>query len=64
MGGNRGLYLEHLQGPGDRKAAANIPPPLEYGTALLVIQEISLQCFLSEVALECRHFSHYNDAAG
>ncbi len=63
MGGNRVSYLENVRGPGDGKAAANIPPPLEYGIALPELQEISPQSFLSEAALLCCHFLHYIGAA-
>jgi hypothetical protein len=62
--GNQESYLENVQDPSDRKAAANIPLPLEYGTALPESPEISLQSFLSEAALGYRHFSYYNCAAG
>ena len=54
----------NVRDPSNRKAATNIPLLLEYGTALPESPEISLQSFLSEAALRCRHFSYYNCAAG
>lgn len=64
MVGSQESYLENVRDPSDRKAAANIPLPLEYETALPESPEVSLQCFPSEAALGCRHFSYYNCAAG
>ena len=64
MVGNQESYLENVRDPSDGKAAADIPLPLEYRTALPESPEISPQSCLSEAALECRHFWYYNCAAG
>jgi hypothetical protein len=53
-----------MKGPSDRKAAANIPLPLEFGTALPELQEISPRSFLSGAAPGCCQFLHYNGTVG